>query len=506
MERLARFVSHRIVVGLRRTGRILLGAEDRTTDRAAAAAAIASGVLLPVLFLKGGATLHSILLAYALFAVGVLAMLAWNVVGRSSPQTRATQTRLLPILFLALTIRLIAAQLPGHDFDLPINKGWTQSAAQLGLARSYGEQVGGNVLPNYPPFILILYWLAGSLYQFAISPPFDPLLPDFDVVVRFPAIAADLAACVIVAVVARKAGVRERWPWVAMAYALHPAAVFDTAVWGQTDSVYALWMLLALAALSLGHWRAVGAWTACALLTKPQAAAMFPVLLMVLVRNLPRSAAFFSGAILAAIAILAPFLAGGALDAVLAVYQRTVGGYYNGVSIGAHNFWAIFHRTARLSDDELALNLISFRNAGLLLLTVATLLILWRLRTSLLFPRTQRQRLLGVLLAGALTTSAMFIFATEMHERYQFAYVLLALPVAAVSRVGAFLYAATSCLIFLNLLGSLAFGPVPAALFPKIVGVLQIVLFLLTVGMAPKLVEDLHEKNERPPLKAPPKV
>jgi Gpi18-like mannosyltransferase len=249
-------------------------------------------------------------------------------------------------------------------------------------------------------------------------------------------------------------------------------------------------MFLALFALSCGRWLAVGVWTACALLTKPQAAAMLPVLLVVLSRHLPRSAAFFGGALITGVAILAPFYVGGALDAVFAVYQRTVGGYYNGVSIGAHNFWAIFHRTARLSDDELALNLISFRSAGLMLLTVATLAILWRLKTSLIFPRTQREHLLGVLLAGALTTSAMFIFATEMHERYQFAYILLALPIAAVSRRGAMLYVATSALIFLNLLGSLAFGPVPAAIFPKIVGVLQVVLFLLTVRIAPNLIAD----------------
>ena len=113
------------------------------------------------------------------------------------------QRKLVPILFLALTVRLIAAHLPGHAFDLPINKGWAQSATQFGLARSYGEQLGGNVLPNYPPLIITLYWLTGTLYQFAISPSFDPLLPEFDVVIRFPAIVADLVACIVVAIVAR---------------------------------------------------------------------------------------------------------------------------------------------------------------------------------------------------------------------------------------------------------------------------------------------------------------
>jgi hypothetical protein len=142
------------------------------------AALAASCLLLPILFLQQGPdTLRSILLAYALFALVAAATLAWARAFRPSPQTIALPMQLLPILLLALTVRLIASHSPGFDFDLAINKGWARSAAQLGLARSFTEQVGGNGLPNYPPLIITLYWLTGTLYQFALSPLFDPLLP-----------------------------------------------------------------------------------------------------------------------------------------------------------------------------------------------------------------------------------------------------------------------------------------------------------------------------------------
>ena len=459
-------------------------------------------LLLPLLIAQQGRdTLHAIVLAYALFALGILGTVVWNLIVRSGTTTRATQLRLLPILFLALTVRLIAAHSPGFEFDLSVNKGWAQSAAQLGLARSYNEQVGGNVLPNYPPLMITLYWLAGTLYEFAISPLFDPLLPDFNVVIRFPAIAADLAACIVVAMVARRAGARQRWILAAWVYALHPVVLYDTGVWGQSDGIYALLMLIALYAASRERWPMAGMWTACALLTKPQAAAMLPVLLVAGVSRLPRSLVFFGGALLAGVSILLPFILGGSTDAVFAVYARTVGGYYRTISIGAYNFWEIFHRTARNGDDGLALNLITFRSAGLLLFASATMLVLWRLRAALVVPRDERQHLVGVLLAGALTTSAMFIFATEMHERYQFAFVLLALPIAAVSGAGAVLYAATSCLILLNLLGQFPFGAIDVALFrmvpvlPKIIGVLQVVLFFLTVHMAPKIADGRGCRN-----------
>jgi Gpi18-like mannosyltransferase len=285
----------------------------------------------------------------------------------------------------------------------------------------------------------------------------------------------------------------ERWALAALVYALHPVVIYDTGIWGQTDGIYALWMLLALYTLARGRWIWAGVFTACAVLTKPQVAAMLPVLLVVLVRYLPRSASFAGGAALAGAALLAPFIAGGVLEAVLFVYRQSIGGYYKAVGIGAYNLWELVPGISALSDEEFAFGPITYRSAGLLLFAATTLLVLWRLREALLFPRGERQHLIGVLLAGALTTSAMFLFCTEMHERYQFAFVLLALPVAAAGGAGAILYAVTSCLILFNLLGEFPVGSWDAALFQmapalrKVIAVSQIVVFFVTVGLAPRL-------------------
>jgi hypothetical protein len=178
----------------------------------------------------------------------------------------------------------------------------------------------------------------------------------------------------------------------------------------------------------------------------------------------------------------------------LGVYQRTVGGYYDTISIGAYNFWAIFHRTAQQSDTALAFGLVPFRSVGLLLAALAMILVLWQLRGSLLSPRTSNEHLLGTLLSGALMASALFIFATEMHERYQFAYIVLALPMAFCSTRGAVLYAITSLLILLNLTGAMAFGIVDMTLFrvfpalPRVIAVLQVIVLFLTIGSAARLV------------------
>ena len=192
----------------------------------------------------------------------------------------------------------------------------------------------------------------------------------------------------------------------------------------------------------------VGAWTACALLTKPQAVTLVPVVAVIMFRNARHAVPFAAGAAIASAAILLPVVIGGAHYAVIALLGKIVGGYFNAanldlhnfwaafhrtanaISTDAYNFWAIFHRTARQSDTELAFDVIPFRTVGLLLAALATAVSLWRLRRSLLDPKTLPERQLAVLLAGALTVSAFFIFATAMHERYQFAFVVLALPVA----------------------------------------------------------------------------
>jgi Gpi18-like mannosyltransferase len=480
-----------------RLGRVSTPSKLRT-GAISAACIIGTCALLPFLLVgQAASNIAAVAIAYAIFTLVTLGILATNRVLRSPQEIIAAQLTMVPILLLALTIRLAAAYSPGHGFDIAINKGWAMSAVRLGLAHSYLEQLNGNVLPNYPPVIITLFWLAGQLYQFAISSAYDVLLPAFGIVIRFPAIFADLAICCVLASVGRVTARPGTWAIAPLVYALHPVAVYDSSVWGQTDSVFALLMLLALAAAVRAHWMRAGAWTACAALAKPQVAAMFPVLIWLLLRNRRGIAPFAVGALAAAVAVLLPYALAGVLGSVLAVYSQTVGGYYDTISIGAYNFWAIFHRTAEQSDTALAFGVISFRSAGLVLSAAATLLVLWRLRASFSSDHPD-ERTSGVLLAAALTASALFIFATEMHERYQFAYVVLALPVATRSALAAVLYAWTCLLIMLNLLGAMAFGAIDVALFralpmlPKLIGVAQIVLFFSTVQSAPRMVRTLR--------------
>src|SRR5262249_46126514 len=131
----------------------------RNERAASVLALIATALLLPFLLRHPDNSIRVVYLAYGLLLATFLLVFASHRF--ASPKT-PFETMLVPVLLLALTVRLIAANSPGHGHDLPINMGWARSAVEFGLARSYVEQLDGNILPNYPPAIVTLYWLCGQ--------------------------------------------------------------------------------------------------------------------------------------------------------------------------------------------------------------------------------------------------------------------------------------------------------------------------------------------------------
>ena len=63
-----------------------------------------------------------------------------------------------------------------------------------------------------------------------------------------------------------------------MLFALNPALIFDTVVWGQSDSIVALPMIAAAILILTGRYRLGWSAAAIAILAKPQAIAFTPPL------------------------------------------------------------------------------------------------------------------------------------------------------------------------------------------------------------------------------------
>jgi Gpi18-like mannosyltransferase len=148
----------------------------------------------------------------------------------------------LVVLSLGFTLRLWLSPAPGYEGDLRAYQLWAKSAVKFGLARSYEKQVGGAMLPNYPPLSMMIFAATGKAYETFVSRVFSLDEVAYRTVIKLPAMLADIATAALLYRLVRREGFRI--PWLAPAiYLAHPAVFYDSAVWGQTDSIYSAFVV-----------------------------------------------------------------------------------------------------------------------------------------------------------------------------------------------------------------------------------------------------------------------
>lgn len=376
----------------------------------------------------------------------------------------------------------------GIDADLLEHKQAVQRMTELGVASVYdlnerndpaltGRDWDGGFFMNNLPVILYLRFVVCQAYERVV--PGGLALWDhrlnalalersdlaerlsgsrgLTVALKLPGIAADvLLAGGIWAYVRMSAGARAGVAACA-AYSLNPGAIFNTAHWGQHDSVWILLVVLALAASQTRCFATSGAMLALACLTKPQAWALVP---LVAWRWLGRGstagvARGSLGAAVTASLIVAPFaLEGRLVMAARAVLASTVGGEPF-VSCNAANFWwlASGGDGYGVRDDAPLLGPLSARHLGLALVALGVALVIRWTPPAARFSR--------VALGAASVTLCAFSFGTELHENHAAA----ALPLLLLSLPEARWLAGVAALASITFLVNLVWFD-PAALDP----------------------------------------
>ena len=327
------------------------------------------------------------------------------------------------IAAVALAARLPLVLSPGYLFDVRLFARWGKSAVEFGLAPSYLRQLDNNLLPNYPPLSLILFAGAGEAYKWLFGPMYDVGLPDCIAFLKLPAIIADVLTAVLLFFIVRRlrGGDSAAAVTVGTIYALQPGVLYESAVWGQVDSLFSLAALAALAAVLAKRWTLAGALAVLAILTKFQAVVILPTVVVVcwLERGAMKRAAI--GALLAGGLVLVPFLSVPALKAIAGVYLNSVG-FFPMLSASGYNAWvALFGLAQRERPDSgLLFGFITYRHMGLLLFGSCALALplvcVKKFREGLRAPTKGTM----IFVVPALTTYAFFLFNTEMHERYLF--------------------------------------------------------------------------------------
>ena len=412
-----------------------------------------------------------------------------------------TAITIAALLTIGLAVRLFFVPYEGYGFDVGVNKGWARSAAELGPAKSYSEQVGGNMLPNYPPLSVLMFAAVGHLQPYTGYGPVPSML-----LIKLPAILSDLLTGLILALVALKFRGRKAAFIVAAAYAIQPAVIYDSAVWGQTDSFFTLFAVAAVASFAVGQIEAGGVFAVLCVLAKLQGIFILPLLAFACLAFPWRAVARGALAgLCAAMIVFAPFFGSGALARIKDVYIHSVG-YYPNLSTGAYNlWWTLFGDSAwNKPDSDILFGFLSYRTIGLLLFGLAYALILWILRKPLLRAVLPRDRADALFLGAALAAQAFFLFNVEMHERYLFPYLALATPSMLMGAAPATLYVLGSFFFLFNLFAILQFSAIDRALYAEfptldvLIACGQLTVFILSLIWTTRWAWTVREKREQP--------
>lgn len=404
-------------------------------------------------------------------------------------------TILMTLLVLGLALRVFIAgvymPLSGFAIDIGDFAAWGQRLASVGPAGFYEQ----GYFSDYPPGYLYVLWLLGS-----IGGALAPLVGQNATggLVKIPGILADIGVAWLLFTTCRRWGgelvARTRFSVdpetlgliAATIYLFNPGVIFDSAVWGQIDSVGTLVLLATIYALARG-WTEVAALAAVvALLVKFQFAFLVPVVAIVGIRRHLFGRSFDPAhhgrpeplRVLTSLAIglgsftvlMLPFdmvlyapLAGGDPRGLFGILPAAdpsgslIGKFveaastYTGLSINAFNLWrnpwSGLGDTLHWGDD---------RGVGLVL---GSLSLSWQLVGTLLFAIVaalalisvaRRDDLRGVLLASLVLAVAFFVLPTRVHERYLFPALALAAPLVLSGRSWPWIYGALSLSFFAN--------------------------------------------------------
>ncbi len=322
---------------------------------------------------------------------------------------------------------------PGFGADVGDYQAWGSQIVTSGPAHTYQQ---GSFL-DYPPGYLYALWVAASFGR-AIGATGD----FYRIIMESPAIVADFALALVVYVFMRR-GSRPEMAFIAMLMvALNPALLFDTVVWGQSDSVMTFVILLSIGLILCKQYEIAWGLAAIAVLVKPQGLMMLPVLGVWTLLEADFATWVGSGVAMIAVAIIciAPFQIGHEWNWIFKLYTSTAA-YYHETSVNAFNLMALLGGLRQSDSDTLAG--ISYFTLGMSLLVPLYAFVAWILWSG----RTPTR----LLFAAFVAIFGFFMVAPRMHERYMYPAIALAVPLAleAPEMMAVFVIISITC--FINL-------------------------------------------------------
>jgi dolichyl-phosphate-mannose-protein mannosyltransferase len=308
-------------------------------------------------------------------------------------------------LLISFILRIYLSQFEGHALDIMHFKDWSRAVYYNGFPNFYS-----SVWVDYPPFYIYILWFVGAIYKLFFSYPFDIYTNVFTILIKSPANVMDIAAALLIFLIVKKhAGFKLAFPAM-LFYAFNPAIIYNSAIWGQVDSINTFFILLALMFMESEKPELAGASMAIAILTKPQSLLLLPLIVILLVKSQKPlrvvKASMVSVAVFISLAL--PFYLKTSLFQLIKTYG-TAYNEYSFTSVNAFNLWAF---SGFWKPDSAPFLLLSYRIWGYILFGVLFAYVAYRTAKN----RDNR----SIYLASAVLFFGFFMLSTRIHERYLF--------------------------------------------------------------------------------------
>jgi len=367
------------------------------------------------------------------------------------------KSTVLPWLLVAgLIIRLILS-VPIYSGDVNNHISWGRDILHFGSQGVYEREFTfryGTLVPTYPPIPLFLFTASQAMYNWTYEISlwansqitFFPsrfvwflqkqnTLPAF---YKVWAILADIGLAYSVYLFTRKS-------WLSALVLFNPAFFYNSAIWGQIESIPIFFLLVSLYFIVRIRRPFLSTiFMVLALLTKQSAIIFIPLFGLVFLAHFKWTTVLKSVGLALLffwLSFLPFFQAGSLLVFPFVTYwdkiQTGSGSTY--VVDHAFNFWALVTGIGKISDSQSAWADLSYNSWGLLFFTAAMIFILVKFKSTKIFA------------AAALSNMSAFFFLTRMHERYLAPALVFLLLWASSRRVLLPVFVFLSLFHFLNL-------------------------------------------------------
>ncbi|MFA5938566.1 MAG: phospholipid carrier-dependent glycosyltransferase [Sinimarinibacterium sp.] len=333
-----------------------------------------------------------------------------------SPLVDPRMTQVLAWLVVGVLLRLPLLWDSGFHYDTGTYKAWALTASDPADPLNLYKE---GYFADYPPFYMYVLAALGTIARaldWGGSAHFTAL-------VKIPALLCDIAVSLMLLQNLRQQLGNARGWGLASLYWLNPAMIFTGALWGQTEALLCLMIVLGWSA-----WRAqrivpAALIFAVAVAFKPQGAlyaGVFGIALLISGSLRQILSALIVGLITFALIVL-PFAWSRPWDWLPSLYLSTAE-TYNYMTVNAYNLWALMGWNWR-RDAGIAFGLPMQTWA---LIDAAVAILAAAIHLGLRLRRTADVEARGSLMAWAfvLATIAFFMLAPRMHERY----ILMLLP------------------------------------------------------------------------------